>query len=98
MPAGASGLPARHADRARRPHAEPVPRHGVVPLVVLRMLTLFAIGGLTFVLYAGSAAEPARLDLEAEPRSQHDVKQELALCASPLLEICESFLRSLRLD
>jgi len=56
------------------------------------MLTLFAIGGLTFVLYAGSAAEPARLDLEAEPRSQPDVKPELAFFASQLLYISALFL------
>src|SRR5712671_471403 len=62
----------------RRRHQTP-PRRAMILLVVLSVLTLFAIVGITFVLYASSAADSARLGREAESLQRPDVEPELAL-------------------
>src|SRR5262249_12622704 len=52
-------------------------RAGVVLLVVITLLTLFAVLGLSFVLYANATAEGSRLSREAESVSRPDVDPEL---------------------
>ena len=54
-------------------------RQAVVLVVVLLLLTLFAAVGLTFALYAQSAAASARLAREAESQTKPDVEPELLL-------------------
>jgi hypothetical protein len=57
----------------------PAPRQGVILLVVLAMLTLFAIVGLTFVLFSDSTATSANINKGAETQARPDVDPELAL-------------------
>ncbi len=54
-------------------------RRGVILLVVLSLLTLFAIVGITFVLYSDSEAAAARVAREAETAQRADVDPEQAL-------------------
>src|SRR5690349_11904314 len=67
----------------RPTHRQPLPRRrGVILMVVLILLTLFALVGLAFVFYAQSQAEAARIAREAEDRNdalQPDVSPEVLL-------------------
>jgi hypothetical protein len=60
-------------------HLSPVPRRGVILLVVLALLTLFAVVGLAFVLYAEATADVARVFREAATEGRPDMEPELAL-------------------
>ncbi len=62
-----------------RPAAIPPRRRGVILLVVVVLLTLFAVVGLSFVLYAQAQAEAARLARDAEKQARADVDPELLL-------------------
>src|SRR5437660_9627499 len=55
------------------------PRRGVILLIVLTMLALFAIIGISFALYASGEAEASRIAREAETKTQPDIDPELAL-------------------
>src|SRR5690242_16577249 len=46
--------------------AEPVPRCGVILLVVIALLTLFAVVGISFVMYAQQRADAARVGRESQ--------------------------------
>jgi hypothetical protein len=54
-------------------------RPGVILLVVVVLLTLFATLGVAFVLYAESAAAAARLGRDAEVQDRPDVPPQVAL-------------------
>ncbi|MFL5243052.1 MAG: hypothetical protein ACJ8FY_13170 [Gemmataceae bacterium] len=54
-------------------------RRAVILLVVLSLLTLFAIVGISFVLYADSEAEASRIFREAQAPVDPDVDPEMAL-------------------
>jgi hypothetical protein len=54
-------------------------RRGIILLVVLSLLTLFAIVGVAFVLYADSEATSARVAREAETQQRADVDPQQAL-------------------
>src|SRR5438477_8912319 len=59
--------------------AIPRRRRGVVLVVILMLLTLFAVVGLSFVIYAGSSATASRLHRESETLTQPDIDPELLL-------------------
>jgi hypothetical protein len=61
----------------RRRHTAPSARRGVILLVVVLLLTLFAIVGLSFVLYAESEANASRMARDAESLSRDDVDPEV---------------------
>jgi hypothetical protein len=59
--------------------ASPQPRTGVVLLVVMAMLALFAVVGLSFVFYAEAEADASRLGRQAEARELAEVMPEKLL-------------------
>jgi hypothetical protein len=63
----------------RREAHRAAPRRGVILIVVLALLTLFAIVGISFVLFSDSAAQSARINAQAENQTKPDVDPELAL-------------------
>lgn len=66
--------------RSRYRHASPQ-REGVVLLVVISLLVLFALMGIAFVVYAESQANTARIWREGEALEQPDMDPELLLSA-----------------
>src|SRR4051794_28665685 len=60
-------------------HLPAEPRRGVILLVVVALLTLFAIVGLSFVLYAEAEARVAEAARAAESPSQPDGDPELLM-------------------
>src|SRR5262249_32013275 len=62
-----------------RPRKETPTRRGVILLVVVALLTLFAVVGLSFFLYAEAAAPAARYSREAQAPGRPDVEPELLL-------------------
>jgi hypothetical protein len=63
----------------RKQSQAPARRRGVILLVVLALLTLFAIVGISFVLYANAQANNSRLAREAAAPSQADMDPEMLL-------------------
>jgi hypothetical protein len=63
----------------RRRLTTPTPRRGVILLVVVVLLTLFAIVGVAFVLYAESEANASRTNRDAEVLSRDDADPEALL-------------------
>jgi hypothetical protein len=61
------------------PSAGPSRRPGVILLVVLALLTLFAIVGISFVLYAHATATGSRYYCESQSESRPDVDPEFLL-------------------
>jgi hypothetical protein len=59
--------------------AQTTRRRGVVLLVVITLLTLFAVVGITFVLFAQSEAVAARVWREAQTNQRPDMDQEMLL-------------------
>jgi hypothetical protein len=57
----------------------PSPRRGVILLVVFSLLTLFALVGLSFVLYADAEAKSSQLFREAGVHNQPDLDPQLLL-------------------
>ena len=55
------------------------PQQGVVLIIVLMLLTLFAAVGISFALYAQTAATSSRFQCEAESPFQPDIDPELLL-------------------
>ncbi|MBY0527740.1 MAG: hypothetical protein K2R98_30360 [Gemmataceae bacterium] len=54
-------------------------RNGVILLVVITLLTLFAVVGITFVIYAQAEASAARIDREAQSMQRPDMDPEMLL-------------------
>src|SRR6266849_2579521 len=55
------------------------PRGGVILMVVLALLTLFAVVGVSFVYYADAEAKAAQIYREAEVQGRPDIEPELLL-------------------
>src|SRR5947209_6602136 len=62
-----------------RMHTALAPRRGVILLVVVALLTLFAIVGLTFVLYAEGEAKASQAFRDSQTGTQPDADPELLL-------------------
>src|SRR5262249_6071875 len=80
-----AGGPGPHGIRSRsmlvrsHPHGREHRRHGVFLIVVLSLLTLFAIIGLSFVLFADAAATAANIQKQSETQTRADIDPQLAL-------------------
>lgn len=63
----------------RTPHAKAISRRGIILLVVVALLMLFAVIGVCFVLYAHAAAVAARDSRDAESPRRPDLEPERVL-------------------